>query len=650
MISKRVLIIALAILMLGCSGTRKFFWLSDRSEEPTLAENETFTPLTSELPFYLTPEERFDDVRRCYSEALDSAAAGHNEAAQNLFEYAIVNLSDLSADSLDLNPADLNELGNELVSDYAKFLHQLPVLPQESSPSTVYLALAEFLGDSVESMEDLIEVVLAPDLADTSTAASYRLYPDVPLEVNGYVEDALRFFQTKGRKVFTFWLQRSEDWIPYLTDLLRSEGMPEEIVYLSMIESGFSTSAYSRAHASGLWQFISSTAKIYGLQVNKYYDERRDPELSTRAACRYLRKLHDQFGDWYLAFASYNCGELRVERMVKKVGAYDYWKIRSLLPRQTREYVPYYLAARLICQDPEKYGFQQPSFRERPETNVIYVDGSMDLRTIAQCANADYETVKRLNPALKKGITPPKAKNFPVRLPVGSSVGEALTEQINKAPRLPAKTESEERSDWVRHRVRSGETLDTIAKKYGVSVRAIMNVPANNLKNPHRIRAGRYLLIPVREDYVATSKEPAVGQPQPAQVTSADGSNRIIYRVRRGDTLARIAQTYRIQPSDIKTWNHLWGEKYIYAGQRLILWTQASPGGSDDRDLGMTANPDPQHGAASADPPETYTVRRGDTLWDIAKRFGLSVQQLKEWNGIRSAHSLQPGLEIKLQP
>jgi membrane-bound lytic murein transglycosylase D len=636
--------------MLGCSGARNFFWLSEKPEEPAMEESETFALLDSELPFYLTPQERFEDVQRCYSEALDSASAGRNEAAQDLFECAIVNLSDLEADSLDLDPEDLDDLRGELVSDYAKFLHQLPVLPEESSPSTVYLALAEFLGDSVESWEELIDIVLSPAQVDTAVVTSYRLYPPIPLEVNSHVEDALRFFQTKGRKVFTRWLERSEEWVPYLTDLLRQEGMPVELVHLSMIESGFSTSAYSRAHASGLWQFISSTAKIYGLTVNKHYDERRDPELATRAACRYLRKLYDQFGDWYLAFASYNCGEVRVQKMVKKVGAYDYWQIRRHLPRQTREYVPYYLAARLICQDPEKYGFERPVFRRQAETNVVYVDGSMDLRTIAQCANVDYETVKRLNPALKKGITPPQAKNFPVKLPAGSSSAEAFAEQISKAPRVPVKTESEERSDWVRHRVRSGETLATIARKYGVSVKAIMNVPANNLKSPHRIRAGRYLLIPVREEYVATSEEPAVGQPQPAQVTSADGSNRIIYRVRRGDTLAKIALKYRVQPSDIKTWNHLWGEKYIYAGQRLILWTQAAPGSSGDREFGISENPQSGEDNSSASVPETYVIRRGDTLWDIAKRFGLSVQQLKEWNGIRSAHSLQPGLEIKLQP
>lgn len=640
-------LIILGFLILGCSGARRFFWLSEKPGSAEAADESGLRSPDLEAPLSLTPEERFEDVQRCYGDALDSAAAGNNIAAQSLFEYAIVNLSDLDADSLELQEEDLDWLRGQLVLDYARFLDQLPVLPPETSPSAVYLSLSEFLGDSVESWEDLIDIVLSPE-APADTAASQRAYPDIPLVVNSYVEDAVMFFQTKGRKVFSRWLERGEEMIPYLTDLLQDEGMPEELVYLSMIESGFSAGAYSRAHASGLWQFISSTARIYGLQVSKYYDERRDPELATRAACRYLKKLYDQFNDWYLAFASYNCGELRVDKIVKRLGVNDYWQIRQHLPRQTRDYVPYYLAARLICQDPERYGFEASVFRPPAETNVVYVDGAIDLRTIAQCANADYELVKALNPALRKGCTPPNAKNFPIRLPKNSSPD--VDEKISKAPRRPVKPEKEEKSDWVRHRIRSGESLASIAQKYGVSVNSITSISANKIKNPDKLRVGRYLLIPVRKDYVPSSEEPAVGQPQPPLVTSSEGLTRTLYRVRKGDSLSKIALKHRLQPSDIKTWNHLWGERYIYPGQRLILWTKSSADAGADQDLGIVAEPlvsAAQEGAAN---PGTYIIRRGDTLWDIAKRFGVSVQKLKEWNGIRSAYHLQPGCEIKLQP
>ncbi len=645
----RINIISLVILgciLLGCTGTRKFLWLPEKSETAQAVDESSLVTLDSEVQIYLTPEERFEEALLCYDEALDSTAVHNNVAAQNLYESAIVNLSDIEADSLDLLLEDLDWLRGQVISDYAHFLNQLPFLPAESSPSAVYLALSEFLGDSVGSWEDLIDIVLAPEIAGAAldTSAAQGGYPDIPLIVNSYVEEASLFFQTKGRKVFSKWLERGEEAIPYFSDLLAEEGMPEELVYLAMIESGFSNSAYSRAHASGPWQFIASTAKIYGLQVDKYYDQRRDPEHSTRAACRYLRKLYDQFGDWYLAFAAYNCGELRVEKLVKRTGVYDYWQIRESLPRQTRDYVPYYLAARLISQDPEKYGFTKPTFRTPEEPNVVYVDGRVDLKVVAQCAGADYEVVKALNPALKKGCTPPNAKDFPIRLP--GVIAANFHESLAKIPR-PQRYEKEERSDWVRHRVRSGETLASIAHKYGVSVKSITSIPANKVRNANQIRAGRYLLIPVREEYVASTEEPRVGQPQPPEVTTQEGLVRTIYKVRHGDTLGRIAGKYQVQPSDIKTWNHLWGERFIYPGQKLILWTKSHAEQAGAANLADAENNTDSSPAANL---ETYVVQPGDTLWDISKRYGISVQDLKKWNGIRSAHRLQPGSQLKLTP
>jgi membrane-bound lytic murein transglycosylase D len=526
----------------------------------------------------------------------------------------------------------------------------LPVLPAESSPSAVYLSLSEFLGDSVESWEDLIDIVLTPEensQGADAQALNRQQYPDIPLVVNSYVEDAIIFFQTKARKVFTKWLERSEIAVPYFTRLLKEEGMPDELVYLSMIESGFSNIAYSRAAASGPWQFISSTAKIYGLSVGKYYDERRDPVLSTQAACRYLKKLYNQFGDWYLAFASYNCGEGRVEKIVERTGITDYWQIRQHLPKQTRDYVPYYLAARLICQDPERYGFQSPNFRNPVEPSIVYVDGCVDLKIIAKCAETSYDEIKALNPALKKGCTPPNSKNFPVRLPTGS--GQNFSEKFTQVPQKQHhEPEKQEKGDWVRHHVRSGESLAGIAKRYGVSVESISSIPANKVTNPHKLSAGRYLLIPVRGEYVASGKEPEVGKPQPTRLTSTDGRSRSIYTVRRGDTVAKIADRFGVQASDVKTWNHLFGQRYIYPGQKLILWTDTALAENPNQDQESFADSDLPE--ASGGEPHVYVIRRGDTLWDISKRTGVSVQNLKKWNGIRSAYRLMPGAELKLKP
>jgi len=634
-------LLALGLGILGCSSGGNLSLRTETQNAVDQGEDELdLLVLTPGDEIYISAEEYLADVLLLYSEALDSAEAGNNMAAQNLFDSAILSLTELDPESLDVSNDDLEWLRMELIRDYASFLSNLPELPAESSPSAVYLSLSEFLGDSIYTREDLIDLVLSTSETslETDTTISKRAYPNVPLIVNSYVENALTFYQTKGRKVFSKWLERAEEAIPYYTALLEEEGLPDEVVYLAMIESGFSTSAYSRSHASGPWQFIASTARIFGLEVSYWYDERRDPELSTRAACRYLKNLHDKFNDWYLAFAAYNCGERRLNRAMKRAGQSNYWALRRHLPRQTRDYVPSYLAARIICQNPTQYGFEPLNFRVPPETELAPVDGCVDLKEVARCADADYKLIKALNPALKRGCTPPNARNFSVRLPVGAA--EQFSERVAKAPRL-------EKSEWVRHRIRRGETLSTIAAKYRVSMRSILEIPANKLKNPHRIRAGRYLLIPVKERYVASRNEPRTSKSQPSQLTSYEGKDRIVYRVRKGDALSTIAQKHGVRIADLKSWNHLWSERYIYPGQKLIIWTKSSrtADGSTDGKLaeGSTSN-------SSGSELRTHQVQPGDTLWDISRLYGVSVKELKEWNGIRSAYRLKPGSVLKLQP
>jgi membrane-bound lytic murein transglycosylase D len=267
---------------------------------------------------------------------------------------------------------------------------------------------------------------------------------------------------------------------------------------------------------------------------------------------------------------------------------------------------------------------------------TVFVDGCVSLKEIARCADADYNLIKQLNPALKADCTPPDAERFPVQIPKGT--GHQFEEKIAKAPRL-------EKTEWVRHRVRRGETLSTIAAKYGVSMRSIMEIPANKLKNPHKIRAGHYLLVPVKAGRRSPKREPQVGQPQPLQVTSTNGKVRTIYRVRSGDSLSKIAENHSVSVSDLKTWNHLWGHRFIYPDQKLIVWTEpaVSP---DDEGVLVLSNPT----IFSESRPRVHVVQPGDTLWDIAQLYGLSVKDLKNWNGISSVRRLQPGVKLKLEP
>lgn len=632
---KRIPLVFLGILLVGCTGSLNLHPRSDSAPESTSPVAEAQGDYEA-IPAS-TPEDDFDEVLILYQEALDSAEAGNALAAQELFESAIINFAELNTDSLDIPVEEIEWLRRQIASDYASLLSETPELPAESSPSAVYISLSEFLGDSISSPEDLISLMYPAAEAPTEvdTLAERQLYPDVPLIVNSYVENALKFYRTKGRKVFTKWLERAGEAIPYYSSILKEEGLPEEIVYLGMIESGFSSSAYSRAHASGPWQFIASTARIYGLKVDYWHDERRDREKSTRAASRYLKKLHDEFGDWYLAFAAYNCGERRVQRAIRRAGKKDYWSLRKYLPRQTRDYVPSYLAARIICQNPTQYGFEPLDFKDPIPTRTVYVDGCVSLKEIAKCADADYYVIKKLNSSLKRGCTPPDAKNFPVLIPEGT--GANFEEKIAKAPRL-------ERSEWVRHRVRRGESLSLIAARYGVSMRSIMEIPANKLRSPHKIRAGQYLLIPVASARSTSRKEPKVGQPQPVQLTSSNGDVRTIYRVRKGDCLDDIAKKFQVRIADIKTWNHLWGKRYIYPGQKLIIWTKSSDESLEDANFAATKVITSNSGS------RVHLVQPGDTLWDISRLYGVSVANLKKWNGIRSARRLKPGVELKLEP
>ncbi len=628
------------LFLTGCSSMNRWSALT-----PEAISGDEPDAVQVQPPMYAEPEmsaaDEFEMALVLYEEALDSAAAGNNLTAQNLFENAIIKLAELDSESVDVDAQDLASLRRELASDYAAFLAGLDELPEESSPSAVYIGLSEFLGDSIGSTEDLLGLMIPapPEVEFADPVGRRQLYPDIPIIVNSYVQRAIQYYSTKGRKVFSKWLKRAEEAIPYYSAILKQEGMPEELVYLAMVESGFSSTAYSRAHASGPWQFISSTARLFGLKVNYWYDERRDKEKSTRAACDYLKKLYDEFGDWYLAFAAYNCGERRVQRAIRRSGKRDYWSLRRYLPRQTREYVPSILAAAIIAGDPEKYGFEPLRLRPPPETRTVEVKGCVSLKEVAKAADVDLQTVRALNPALKRDCTPPEVDTFRVIIP--ADAGKDFDRKIAEAPRL-------ERSNWVRHRIRRGETLSTIAAKYGVSMRAIMSIPSNNLRNPHKIRAGRYLMIPVGEGRGDVVVEPRIGDPQPLQIASGDGRVRSIYRVRKGDSLSKIARRYGVSVSSLKSWNNLWGKKYIYPGQNLIVWTKAAA--SEGKESQWASVGPPKPGSASKAGVEVHVVQPGDTLWDISRLYGVSVRDLMNWNGIRSARRLKPGMALKLQP
>jgi membrane-bound lytic murein transglycosylase D len=366
----------------------------------------------------------------------------------------------------------------------------------------------------------------------------------IPLTVNKRVEKWLDYFRGKGRREMERWLNRSPRYRPMIAEILDEEGLPSELFYLAVIESGLNPNAYSRAHACGMWQFISSRARLNGLRVDWWVDERRDPEKATRAAAAYLKELYQMFGSWELALAGYNSGEGRVARAQKKrPSCEDYWCLD--LPRETENFVPKFIAAALIGEDPEAHGFSRPKAAAPLAYDTIEVAEATDISVIAEGAGTTADEIQKLNPALRRWCTAPEGPPTVVRVPRGTA--SACRTALASIP-------AEERVSWRRHRISRGETLSEIAVHYGTSVRGILTV--NDIRNPHRIHPGDYLIIPIG----------------PTVAPGAGGyGETFVYTVCRGDTITKIARRFGKRTQDVLKWNGLGWRSRIYPGDTITI-------------------------------------------------------------------------------
>jgi len=314
---------------------------------------------------------------------------------------------------------------------------------------------------------------------------------DIPIVINGKVEKYIQYFQTTLRDKFVTWLSRSEKYIPFMKNLLKEHGLPEDLVYLSLIESGFNPYAYSRAKAVGLWQFISRTGERYGLRVNWWVDERRDPEKSTIAAAKYLKDLYDLFACWYLAAAGYNAGEYKIMKAIKRYRTEDFWKLTNqrYLKRETKDYVPQMIAAALIAKDPEKYGFIDIEYQEPLRYEKVKVPELTDLGLIAKACETSLEEIKDLNPELRRGVTPPNENEYEIKIPYGKR--DLFLKNLEALQPL-------EKFQFKTHHVKKGETLKGIAKTYRVDLEPLLEI--NHLTKKGSISNGMTLLIPISKD------------------------------------------------------------------------------------------------------------------------------------------------------
>ncbi len=466
-------------------------------------------------------------------------------------------------------------------------------------------------------LDELAEVApeVAPeDLAAERSVAESRLVDfDIPIELNDTVLGWVDFFTTRYREKFLQGLVRSGRYLPMIRDVFRAEGLPLDLAYLVHVESAYRPEALSRAKARGLFQFMAATARRYGLRVDWWVDERVDPEKATRAAAAYLKDLYAMFGDWHLALAAYNAGEGKVQRSLRRTGAKSFWSLArtSALTRETRSYVPAILAATLISKDPARYGFE---FSPDPplDYDTIQVRGAADLRVLARCAGTDLETMRALNPALRRLQTPSDGTTE-VRVPKGAGQATlAALEEIPRASRVLVRY----------HRVRRGDTLSALSRRYGVPVAELQR--ANGLGPKRLLRVGQVLKIPSGGGE-AVARGQGDGRRQPA-------AGSIVYRVQRGDTLSAIARRYGTTVHAIARASRIGAGSLLRVGQRLRI------------PVPRTAN---GHAEAAGSPPRTvHTVRYGETLWQIANLYRMSVEQLCALNGISREEVLRPGTRL----
>lgn len=400
---------------------------------------------------------------------------------------------------------------------------------------------------------------------------AFRLTPPgsnhktIPVVENNWVMAEIKLFQTVERKFFEESYRRSGLFRPMIVEELKKAGLPEELSWLPLIESGFKTRALSRARALGLWQFIASTGYRYGLKRDKYIDERMDPVKSTRAAIKYLSELHDFFGDWTTAIASYNCGEIRVQSVIRnqKIDYLDnFWDLFSSLPYETARYVPRFIATLLIVDNPGKYGFELPEVDPPLSYETVSLTKPIKLSSLASKLGLSADLLSQLNPELRYDSTP----NYAYELRVPAGYREQTLACLNE---LPNWVPPDVLYGW--HTVKKGETLGQIARRYHTSVAAIVRL--NKLKSSRLIYPGQRLRIPGQGQNLA-SAEPAEKRAASTQVSgpasqSAAGQN-IDYVVKPGDTLYGIARSYGLSIDKIKKDNNLESD-LLSVGQKLTI-------------------------------------------------------------------------------
>ncbi len=415
-----------------------------------------------------------------------------------------------------------------------------------TSAGTQVSAASSVTTTADQDISDVLAQSTAPENLEKITTDT-----DIPMVMNEKVQYFINYFSYTQHDIFAKWLERSEQYIPQMKKILRENGLPEDLVYMALIESGFNTHAISRSRACGPWQFMRGTARLYHLKVDWWVDERRNPEKSTLAAARYLKNLYDTFGSWYLAEAAYNAGPLRVMWAMQKQKTDNFWKLADhrYLKKETRDYVPKLIAAAMIAKDPAAYGFNDLTYDKPIDDDTVVLHHQIDLHVAARLADTDYETIKKMNPELLRWATPP-VPSYTLNIPANTKA--IFLAGLEKMPQ-------KELFSYKRYVIRNGDTLYRIARAYGIPLHELRVM--NHVGNVKTLRPGHDIIIPVspyaHKEAIASAKRMRIINT--SYTTPRAGSRYIYYRVKQGDTLWDIAQKFDVTISKIRYNNRLRG-------------------------------------------------------------------------------------------